>query len=72
MNKFSEDDFFDMLTRSQSKRMDDQRCSLKVMAAAGITIAPNAKVTLRKPLQQQNSNPISPSTTTGIKTKENR
>jgi G-protein signaling modulator 2 len=26
----NDDDFFDMLTRSQSKRMDDQRCTLKV------------------------------------------
>lgn len=28
--KANEEDFFDLLTRSQSKRMDDQRCSLRV------------------------------------------
>lgn len=28
--KMNEDDFFEMLSRSQSKRMDDQRCSIKV------------------------------------------
>lgn len=27
----TEEDFFDMLTRTQSKRMDDQRCSLRVI-----------------------------------------
>ena len=31
-----EEDFFDFLTRFQSKRMDDQRCSL-VVGAAGAT-----------------------------------
>lgn len=44
-----EDDFFDLLTRTQSKRMDDQRCSLKVMGAA-----PGD----RKPLQQHNQENI--------------
>lgn len=39
--KINEDDFFDLLTRTQSKRMDDQRCSLKLMAE-------------RKPLQDNN------------------
>jgi hypothetical protein len=29
-----EEDFFDFLTRFQSKRMDDQRCSLVVGASA--------------------------------------
>lgn len=42
VKKPNEDDFFDLLTRTQSKRMDDQRCSLKV---GGI-----------KPLAQQNQN----------------
>lgn len=40
-----EEDFFEMLTRSQSKRMDDQRCTLK---AAGSDKD-------RKPLMQQNN-----------------
>ena len=42
-----DDDFFEMLTRSQSKRMDDQRCTLK---------APGGSVDKdRKPLMQQNN-----------------
>lgn len=65
-----------MLTRSQSKRMDDQRCSLKVMTNSGVVAATNVKDAPRKPLQQQNSNPISSSTTTGsgggVIPKENR
>lgn len=40
-----EEDFFEMLTRSQSKRMDDQRCTLK---ASGTDKD-------RKPLMQQNN-----------------
>jgi G-protein signaling modulator 2 len=42
-----EEDFFEMLTRSQSKRMDDQRCTLK---------APGSGDNDRKPLAQQNNN----------------
>lgn len=38
-------DFFDLLSKSQSKRMDDQRCTLKVGSSD------------RKPLVQQNANP---------------
>lgn len=30
-----EEDFFDFITRFQSKRMDDQRCSLTVPASKG-------------------------------------
>lgn len=51
-----EEDFFDMLTKSQSKRMDDQRCSLKVLGrSATIDAAPSV---VRKPLAQQNSIPV--------------
>ena len=32
-----EEDFFDFITRFQSKRMDDQRCSLTVPTAKGKT-----------------------------------
>lgn len=39
-----EDDFFELLTRTQSKRMDDQRCTLKSDSKE------------RKPLSQQNIN----------------
>lgn len=46
--KLNEDDFFDLLTRSQSKRMDDQRCSLKVLNS-------NPKDNIRKPLTQNNN-----------------
>lgn len=60
--KANDEDFFDLLTRSQSKRMDDQRCSLKVMGGAvGVN-----KESLRKPLVQQNSLPAT------IVPKENR
>lgn len=41
-----EEDFFDMLTRSQSKRMDDQRCTLKALGSGDKE---------RKPLTQQNN-----------------
>lgn len=48
--KAQDDDFFELLSRSQSKRMDDQRCSIKInkipAATGGAT---------RKPLQQHNS-----------------
>lgn len=40
-----EEDFFEMLTRSQSKRMDDQRCTLKAIGSDKD----------RKPLTQQNN-----------------
>lgn len=59
--KVNEEDFFDLLTRTQSKRMDDQRCSLKVMGGAV-----GGKEPLRKPLVQQNSLPAT------IVPKENR
>ncbi|XP_055677027.1 G-protein-signaling modulator 2 isoform X2 [Lutzomyia longipalpis] len=45
-----EDDFFELLTNSQSKRMDDQRCSLKV---GGAVVGEGA---VRKPLVAQNRN----------------
>ncbi|XP_037046634.1 G-protein-signaling modulator 2 isoform X1 [Bradysia coprophila] len=60
--KANDEDFFDLLTKSQSKRMDDQRCSLKVIGGA---VGGN-KETLRKPLVQQNSLPAT------ILPKENR
>ena len=45
-----------MLTKSQSKRMDDQRCSLRVMQTDI-----NKDANIRKPLTQQNN--IPPTTT---------
>ncbi|XP_059612410.1 G-protein-signaling modulator 2 isoform X2 [Phlebotomus argentipes] len=48
-----EDDFFDLLTNSQSKRMDDQRCTLKV-AGGSVSVVEGA---MRKPLTAQNRNP---------------
>ncbi|XP_058121304.1 G-protein-signaling modulator 2 [Anopheles ziemanni] len=48
--KNNDEDFFDLLTRSQSKRMDDQRCTLKLTHAESVDSA-------RKPLTQHNSNP---------------
>jgi G-protein signaling modulator 2 len=47
-----EEDFFEMLSRTQSKRMDDQRCTLKSMGAS--VDAGTAKD--RRPLMQQNNN----------------
>lgn len=41
-----EEDFFEFLTRTQSKRMDDQRCTLKVQGSDKD----------RRPLMQQNTN----------------
>lgn len=60
--KANDEDFFDLLTKSQSKRMDDQRCSLKVIGGA---VGGNKEM-LRKPLVQQNSLPAT------IVPKENR
>lgn len=61
--KINEDDFFDLLSRTQSKRMDDQRCSLKVMGAAGGQ-ANASGVSMsgveRKPLQPNNQQNILP------------
>lgn len=75
--KATEEDFFDMLTRTQSKRMDDQRCSLKVIGHSQSQTSRD--VPLRKPLVQQNSLPALPSTPTPASTaapaqstKENR
>ncbi|CRL08700.1 CLUMA_CG021331, isoform A [Clunio marinus] len=42
-----EEDFFEMLSRTQSKRMDDQRCTLKAIGSSEKD---------RKPLVQQNNN----------------
>ncbi|XP_055325379.1 G-protein-signaling modulator 2 isoform X3 [Sitodiplosis mosellana] len=66
--KATEEDFFDMLTRTQSKRMDDQRCSLKVIGHSQSTTSREPPI--RKPLVQQNSLPAVPSTPQS--TKENR
>ncbi|XP_055381974.1 G-protein-signaling modulator 2 [Condylostylus longicornis] len=46
-----EDDFFEMLSRSQSKRMDDQRCSM-LMIGKDIS---QPHISSRKPLIQQNT-----------------
>lgn len=45
-NKPKEEDFLELLTRSQSKRMDDQRCTLKTSGSEKD----------RKPLTQHNNN----------------
>lgn len=54
-----EEDFFDMLTKSQSKRMDDQRCSLKVLGRSATIDATSSTSAIaagiRKPLVQQNN-----------------
>ncbi|XP_060645129.1 G-protein-signaling modulator 2 [Drosophila nasuta] len=62
--KAKEDDFFDMLSRSQSKRMDDQRCSIKINTAGGAAVATGAT---RKPLVQQNSLFVDPTNLPGLK-----
>lgn len=66
--KATEEDFFEMLTRTQSKRMDDQRCSLKVIGHS--QSQSSREPPIRKPLVQQNSLPAVP--TTPQSTKENR
>lgn len=66
--KATEEDFFEMLTRTQSKRMDDQRCSLKVIGHSQSQTSREPPI--RKPLVQQNSLPAVP--TTPQTTKENR
>lgn len=58
--KNNDEDFFELLTRSQSKRMDDQRCTLKLTHAESVDSA-------RKPLTQHNSN-----NATAAVVKENR
>lgn len=67
--KNNDEDFFELLTRSQSKRMDDQRCTLKVsklwtIVMAGCNMRFNylqlthaeSVDSARKPLTQHNSN----------------
>lgn len=56
-NKANEEDFFDLLSKSQSKRMDDQRCPLKVIGRSATTDATSSLP--RKPLSLQNSFPTS-------------
>lgn len=64
--KNNDEDFFELLTRSQSKRMDDQRCTLKLTHAESVDSA-------RKPLTQHNSNATAATTTsTAAVVKENR
>lgn len=62
--KINEDDFFDLLSRTQSKRMDDQRCSLKVMGAGAGAAVGGGGVSMsgveRKPLQPNNQQNILP------------
>ncbi|XP_067617458.1 G-protein-signaling modulator 2 [Eurosta solidaginis] len=60
--KVHDEDFFDLLSRSQSKRMDDQRCSIKIAKQpTSSTVQPLCGVSssstgaTRKPLVQQNS-----------------
>lgn len=71
-NKPNEEDFFDLLTRTQSKRMDDQRCSLKTI---GHSHSQSGRESVRKPLVQQNSLPaissIQAATTTATKVNQN-
>lgn len=72
--KATEEDFFEMLTRTQSKRMDDQRCSIPVsLKVIGHTQSQTSREPpIRKPLVQQNSLPALPSTPPTQTTKENR
>ncbi|KAH8361748.1 G-protein-signaling modulator 2 [Drosophila serrata] len=63
-NKAKDDDFFEMLSRSQSKRMDDQRCSIKINQAGAPAVATGAT---RKPLVQQNSLFVDPTNLPGLK-----
>lgn len=70
--KINEEDFFEMLSRTQSKRMDDQRCSLKVMTGANNSNSSAVSMSgvERKPLQptannQQNILPKETPTATG-------
>lgn len=80
--KTAEEDFFEMLSRTQSKRIDDQRCSLKVISQGQQSLpqASREPIAIRKPLVQQNSLPATlnaPATTSTIQsaapqTKENR
>merc|ERR1719266_838435 len=51
-----EEDFFDFITRFQSKRMDDQRCSLTVPSAKDTSNGAVAKPSMNKQptVQQQN------------------
>ncbi|TDG51338.1 hypothetical protein AWZ03_002133 [Drosophila navojoa] len=67
--KAKEDDFFEMLSRSQSKRMDDQRCSIKLNSAGGVAGAAGGASTgaTRKPLVQQNSLFVDPTNLPGLK-----
>lgn len=65
----AEEDFFEMLSRTQSKRMDDQRCSLKVIGHS--QSQQSREPPIRKPLVQQNSLPAMPATSQQS-TKENR
>lgn len=58
-----------MLSRTQSKRMDDQRCSLKAIGHSQSQASRDPP--MRKPLVQQNSLPTLPSTPLQT-TKENR
>lgn len=53
-----QEEFFEMLTRTQSKRMDDQRCSLKVIGHSQSQTSQEPPI--RKPLVQQNSLPALP------------
>lgn len=72
--KATEEDFFEMLTRTQSKRMDDQRCSIPVsLKVIGHSQSQSSRdPPIRKPLVQQNSLPALPSTPPTQSTKENR
>lgn len=63
--KNNDEDFFELLTRSQSKRMDDQRCTLKLTHAESVDSA-------RKPLTQHNSNATTTNSNTAAVVKENR
>lgn len=83
--KSVEEDFFEMLSRTQSKRIDDQRCSLKVITQQqpAVSHGNREQPAIRKPLVQQNSLPVtlaapsnitagSAAATAAAQTKENR
>ncbi|EDW38869.1 GL13702 [Drosophila persimilis] len=65
--KAKDDDFFEMLSRSQSKRMDDQRCSIKINPNGPPVAGAATGGATRKPLVQQNSLFVDPTNLPGLK-----
>jgi G-protein signaling modulator 2 len=56
MSQGDEESFFDLLSRFQSKRMDDQRCSLTVAENTICVPKSNAAGTIKQMLPLNNSN----------------